>query len=121
MTSCGLFLYKVTRESLKEQIFDVSHHGLVKSKLKDLLSSEIVAVNEMQHDEPSSDKSVDEEGILQLFGGYRVWSHDFFPSPSTQIIVRCGVGDWVEVRCDYSRGHCSEGGTGVVVAMEEGV
>jgi hypothetical protein len=25
------------------------------------------------------------------------------------------------VRCDYSRGHCSEGGTGVVVAMEEGV
>ncbi len=61
MTYCGLFIFKVTRESLK-----------------DLLTSEIVAVNEMQHGEPSSDKSADEEGILELFGVYRVCQIIFF-------------------------------------------
>jgi hypothetical protein len=63
LTFCYLFFIKVTRESLKEQIFDVSHHGLVKEKLKDLLTSEIVAITEMQHGEASSDKNVDEEGM----------------------------------------------------------
>ncbi len=34
--------------------------------------------------------------------------------------VRCNVGDWVEVTWDYSPGVCSEGGTGVVIALNEG-
>jgi hypothetical protein len=34
--------------------------------------------------------------------------------------VRCNVGDWVEVLWDYSPGVCSEGGTGVVIALNEG-
>ncbi len=34
--------------------------------------------------------------------------------------VACTVGDWVQVECDYSPGMCSEGGTGVVIAKEEG-
>jgi hypothetical protein len=34
--------------------------------------------------------------------------------------VCCNVGDWVEVKCDYSPGTCSEGGTGVVIAKVEG-
>jgi hypothetical protein len=35
-------------------------------------------------------------------------------------VVSCHVGDWVEVICDYSHGVCSEGGTGVVIAKNEG-
>ncbi len=35
-------------------------------------------------------------------------------------VVACHVGDWVEVQSDYSPGICSEGGTGVVVAVIEG-
>ncbi len=38
----------------------------------------------------------------------------------TFLIVACRVGDWVDVDCDYSPGVCSEGGTGVVVAISEG-
>ncbi len=34
--------------------------------------------------------------------------------------MRCNVGDWVEVLWDYSPGVCSEGGTGVVIALNEG-
>lgn len=36
------------------------------------------------------------------------------------LTVTCNVGDWVEVNSDYSPGHCSEGGTGVIVATSEG-
>ncbi len=38
----------------------------------------------------------------------------------TFLIVACRVGDWVDVACDYLPGVCSEGGTGVVVAISEG-
>ncbi len=34
--------------------------------------------------------------------------------------VACNIGDWVQVECDYSPGICSEGGTGVVIAKNEG-
>jgi hypothetical protein len=36
------------------------------------------------------------------------------------VLVNCTVGDWVDVTSDYSPGVCSEGGTGVVIAMTEG-
>ncbi len=35
-------------------------------------------------------------------------------------LVQCHVGDWVEVKFDYSPGICSEGGTGAVIAMSSG-
>ena len=35
-------------------------------------------------------------------------------------LVACNIGDWVQVECDYSPGICSEGGTGVVIAKNEG-
>ena len=52
----------MTRESVKEQIFDVSHLGIVKAKLKALLAGEIVPISEMVHDTEPKEASVDDEG-----------------------------------------------------------
>ena len=49
-------------KSVREVIFDVGHHALVKEKLRALLASEIVPVCEMQHDGISASKTIDEEG-----------------------------------------------------------
>jgi hypothetical protein len=57
----------VTRESVKEQIFDVSHLGKVKAKLKTLLAGEIVPISEMVHDTEPKEASVDDEGNNKLY------------------------------------------------------
>jgi hypothetical protein len=52
----------VTRESVKEQIFDVSHLDKVKEKLKSLLAGEIVPISEMVHDTEPKEANVEDEG-----------------------------------------------------------
>ncbi len=39
----------MARESAKEQIFEVGHHAKVKARLIELLTSEVVAVENMHH------------------------------------------------------------------------
>ncbi len=53
----------MTRQSVKEQIFDVSHHERVKDKLKELLTSERVSISLMQHDPVDIQSSMEEEGM----------------------------------------------------------
>ena len=48
---------------MKEQIFDVSHHGRVQDKLKELLTSELVPICLMQHDHVEHQSSMEEEGM----------------------------------------------------------
>ena len=57
---------QVTKESVKEQIFDVSHLGKVKAKLKALLAGEIVPIAEMVHDTEPKEATVDDEGKTDL-------------------------------------------------------
>jgi hypothetical protein len=52
----------VAKASVKDQIFNVSHHGRVKEKLKELLTSEIVSISEMQHETFQAVRSMEEEG-----------------------------------------------------------
>jgi hypothetical protein len=52
----------VTRESVKEQIFDVSHLDKVIEKLKSLLAGEIVPISEMVHDTEPKEANVEDEG-----------------------------------------------------------
>jgi hypothetical protein len=112
--SLNYFILQVARESVKEQIFDVSHQGLVKTHLQALLSSEIVSISDMCHDDVTKDTSAEEEGIVSLF------HMQFQKNLQSFETVRCNVGDCVEVLWDYSPGVCSEGGTGVVIALNEG-
>jgi hypothetical protein len=49
---------------VKEQIFDVSHHARVKTKLTALLSSEVVAISAICHDAELKETSVENEGIV---------------------------------------------------------
>jgi hypothetical protein len=99
----------VTRESVKEQIFDVSHLGKVKAKLKSLLAGEIVPISEMVHDTEPKEASVDDEGNNNILYHFHITINLTFPSHINRT-VRCHVGDWVEVVHDYSPGVCSEGG-----------
>ena len=55
---------KVTRDSVKEQIFDVSHMATVKSKLKALLAGEMVPISDMFHDSEEKQTTVDDEGSV---------------------------------------------------------
>ncbi len=48
---------------MKEQIFDVSHQGLVKTHLQALLTSDIVSIADMCHDDVANETSMDEEGV----------------------------------------------------------
>jgi hypothetical protein len=57
----------VTRESVKEQIFDVSHHARVRTKLTALLSSEVVPISAMSHQAELKETSVEHEGIVNSF------------------------------------------------------
>ena len=70
----------------------------------------------MCHDDVTTNASVDDEGIVSLLPLY------FQKNLISQCLktVRCNVGDWVEVKWDYSPGICSEGGTGVVIVLNEG-
>ncbi len=61
----------MTRESVKEQIFDVSHLGSVKAKLKTLLTGEIVPISEMVHDTEPKEASVEDEGKNKLYIIYK--------------------------------------------------
>ncbi len=54
--------FKVARESVKEQVFDVGHLAAVKERLKALLTSELTPVSEMSHDSAPSHRSVEDEG-----------------------------------------------------------
>jgi hypothetical protein len=54
----------VTRESVKEQIFNVSHHASVKLKLQALLTSEMVPISSMSHHAELKETSVEAEGIV---------------------------------------------------------
>ena len=62
ISSKNVCLFKVTRDSVKEQIFDVSHLDKVKEKLKSLLAGEIVPISEMVHDTEPKEASVEDEG-----------------------------------------------------------
>jgi hypothetical protein len=99
----------------------VGHHAVVKKHLKALLTSELTAISEMSHNDCTQYASVDEEGIVMSFLIF------WIVSPIIHLIlllidsVRCNVGDWVEVLWDYSPGNCSEGGTGVVIALTAGM
>ncbi len=52
----------MAKASVKEQIFNVSHHEHVKEKLKALLTSELVTISEMQHEKFQPERSMEEEG-----------------------------------------------------------
>ncbi len=106
----------MARESAKQIICDVGHQANIKAKLKALLLSEVVPISEMAHEGTILDRSNEEQGhcIIVLFVK-RLFHTHFFP-----FIVACNIGDWVQVECDYSPGICSEGGTGVVIAKNEG-
>jgi hypothetical protein len=106
----------VARESAKQIICDVGHQANIKAKLKALLQSEVVPIVEMAHEGAILDRSIEEQDhcIIVLFVK-RLFLNKFLP-----FLVACNVGDWVQVECDYSPGICSEGGTGVVIAKNEG-
>ncbi len=75
-------------------------------------------ISDMRHDDVSKDTSVNEEGNVSLLP----LSFETNLTSTTCIkIVQCNVGDWVEVKWDYSPGICSEGSTGVVIALTEGM
>ncbi len=74
---------------MKEQIFDVSHQGLVKTHLQALLTSEMVSISDMCHDDVTKDTSVEEEGVVILFILYNVQGQYNLQSFKT---VRCNVG-----------------------------
>jgi hypothetical protein len=107
----------VAREFAKQIICDVGHQANIKAKLKALLLSEVVPISEMAHEGAILDRSIEEQGhcIIVLFVK-RSFDTQFF-----SLIVACNIGDWVQVECDYSPGICSEGGTGVVIAKNEGI
>ena len=106
----------MARESAKQIICDVGHQANIKAKLKELLLSEVVPISEMAHEGAILDRSIEDQGssIIVLFVK-RLFDNQIF-----SYIVACNIGDWVQVECDYSPGICSEGGTGVVIAKNEG-
>jgi hypothetical protein len=112
-------MVQVAKASVKEQIFDVGYLSAVKSKLKVLLSSEITPISEMSHDGEEKERSIESEGrvCVIMFKKKNHCNTILFLQQS----VTCNVGDWVEVMSDYSPGQCSEGGTGVIVAKNEGL
>ena len=55
---------KVAKESAKHIICDVGHAANVKVKLRALLTSEIVAVDEMTHEGLPTERSMDEQGTM---------------------------------------------------------
>jgi hypothetical protein len=113
-----LFIVRqVARESAKQIICDVGHQASIKAKLKQLLLSEVTPIADMAHEGENLERSFEEQGLYisdLLFN--RVFAYII-----CTFVVACTVGDWVQVQCDYSPGICSEGGTGVVIAKNEGI
>jgi hypothetical protein len=70
----------------------------------------------MAHEGDNHYRSIEDEGkyFFVLF-----FNHLFANIPRAYVVA-CNVGDWVQVECDYSPGIFSEGGTGVVIAKNEG-
>ena len=110
----------------------MGHNVVVKEHLKALLTSELTTISDMSHNEVAQHASVDDEGFVISFFTYTILSpiQHVIPYPYVNYLhlifelialVRCTVGDWVEVRWDYTPGNCSEGGTGVVIALTEGL
>jgi hypothetical protein len=110
----------------------VGHNVVVKKHLKALLRSELTTISDMSHNDIAQHASVDDEGIVIGFFTYTILSPILHVILNPYVnhlhlifelinLVRCTVGDWVEVRWDYTPGNCSEGGTGVVIALTEGL
>jgi hypothetical protein len=115
-TMLPILTIKVARESAKQIICDLGHQANIKAKLKEFLLSEVVPISEMAHEGAILNRSIEEQGssIICLFFK-RVLANILLSN-----LVACNVGDWVQVESDYSPGICSEGGTGVVIAKDEG-
>ena len=54
----------MARESAKEQIFEVGHQAKVKAKLIELLTSEVVAVVNMNHEAIIESSDINDEGYF---------------------------------------------------------
>ena len=104
---------------MKEQIFDVGYLSAVKFRLKVLLNSEITPISDMSHDGDDKQRSIEDEGRICIANVEPAAPH-LIPRPTLSYIVSCKFGDWVEVSSDYSPGKCSEGGTDVLIAKNEG-
>ena len=67
----------MAKESAKQIICDVGHAANVKVKLRALLTSEIVAVDEMTHEGLPTERSIDEQGTIISIVDYTLFANGF--------------------------------------------